>query len=198
MPIKLITPAATDAITLEEAKSHLRVVDSDDDTYIGALIKAGITNAETWLGRALIDQTWELYLDNFPSTGEILIPLPPLIEVISIKYDDSAGVEQIISPSSYYVDTISQPGWVVPAGTLTWPTTIDAINSVRIRFRAGYLDNNSPPVAAVPFDIKAGILLNIGAMYEHREETVVGNIVNKLPWGSEQLFRPHRVLFGMA
>jgi uncharacterized phiE125 gp8 family phage protein len=208
MGLKLITPSAVDAITLTEAKDHLSVVDSDDDTYITALVKSACANAEAWMGRALIDQTWDLYLDSFPpglNSGfgssqhlEILIPKPPLIEVISIAYDQPDGTEATVDGGNYYVDNVTEPGWVVPAGTLTWPTPIAAINSVRVRFRAGYLDTSSPPQNAVPFDIKAGILLSVGSMFENREQVVVGTIASKLPWGAENLLRPHRVLLGMA
>jgi uncharacterized phiE125 gp8 family phage protein len=180
MGLKLITPSAVDAITLTEAKAHLRVVDSDDDTYISALVKSASTNAEQWLGRALIDQTWDLYLDTFPTTHqEIMIPKPPLIEVISIIYDQPDGTEATVDAGDYFVDN-------------------DAINSVRVRFRAGYLDTSSPPQNAVPFDIKAGILLSVGTMYEAREQVVIGTVAVKLPWGVENLLRPHRVLLGMA
>lgn len=200
MALKLITSPASDAITLAEAKAHLRVVDSDDDTYISAIVKASCANVEAWLGRALIDQTWDLYLDAFPTTNdlEIKIPLPPLIEVVSIIYNDTAGVEQTVNSANYYVDTVSQPGWVVPVSSFTWPTPLDAINSVRVRFRAGYIDTSSPPQNSVPFDIRAGILLAVGSMFENREQVVVGTIASKLPWGAENLLRPHRVLLGMA
>ena len=197
MGLRLVTPAATDPITLAEAKAHLRVTASDDDAIISALIKSSTANAEEWLGRALIDQTWDLYLDEFP-TAEIKIPKPPLIEVIEINYDDPAGNIQTVSASDYYVDSVSQPGWVVPTGSLTWPTPLDAINSVRVRFRAGYLNEDSPPAENVPFDIRAAILLNIGSLYEHRETVVIGAITTHLPWGVENLLRPHRVLLGMA
>lgn len=197
MGLRLITPPATDPVSLAVAKAHLRVVDSENDTIISALIKASTTNVEAWLGRALIDQTWDLYIDGFP-TAEIKIPLPPLIEVLEINYDDSDGNIQTVNAADYYVDSVSQPGWVVPAGNLTWPTTLDAINSVRVRFRAGYLSEDSPPVENIPFDIKAAILLNLGSLYEHRETVVIGQIATHLPWGAENLLRPHRVLLGMA
>jgi len=215
MALKLISPPASEPITLVEAKAHLRVTDSDNDTLITALIKAARANAEGFMGRALVDQTWELYLDSFPTYSvnvnsycnvtstapgalAIEVPLPPLIQVTQIAYDDANGDEQIIASGSYYVDNVSEPGWVVPSGISQWPTPINAINSVRVRFRAGYLTNDSPADTFVPEDIKAAIKLILGSLYEHRETQVVGLIANELPLGVEQLLRRYRVLLGMA
>jgi uncharacterized phiE125 gp8 family phage protein len=201
MGLKLITPPATTPVTLDEAKAHLRVVDDDEDAIIATYIQAATGSTEAFLGRALIDQTWDLVLDAFPTDTmhlEIKVPKPPLIEVTQIAYDDGNGDEQIIPSGNYYVDAVSEFGWVVPQGGLSWPTTIDAINSVRVRFRAGYLDTNSPPGNAVPGDIKSAVLLTIGSFYEQRESMVVGTVVYQLPWGVEQLLRQHRVLLGMA
>lgn len=202
MGLILITPPAIEPVTLVEAKAHLRVNFSDDDTLISAFVAASRMNVEGWLGRALIDQTWDLYLDEFPTDTfkGIQIPLPPLISVTSVKYDDAAGVEQTMDPTGYYVDVASQPGWIVPTGGsgASWPTPLDAINSVRIRFRAGYMTSDSPPVGSVPQDIKHGLLLTLGSLYEHRESQVVGTIANKLPLGVESLLRRHRVLLGMS
>jgi uncharacterized phiE125 gp8 family phage protein len=200
MGLKLITPPATTPVSLDEAKVHLRVVDDDEDLLIGTYIQAATGSTEAFLGRALIDQTWDLVLDAFPTTTdlEIKIPKPPLIEVTQIAYDDSNGDEQILPSGNYFVDAVSEFGWVVPQGNLSWPSTIDAINSVRVRFRAGYLDTNSPPGNAVPDDIRAAVLLTIGSFYEQRESLVVGTVVYQLPWGVEQLLRQHRVLLGMA
>ena len=200
MGLRLITPPA-ETLTLEQAKAHLRYVDDDEDALITALVKSATQNVEQFTGRALIDQTWELVLDAFPTTTdelEIKIPKPPLIEVTQIEYDNADGDQIIISSGDYYVDTVSEPGWVVPQGTLTWPTTIDAINSVRVRFRAGYLNTDSPPTAAVPDDILAAVKLMLGTLFEHREVQVVGSTAVRLPWGIENLLRPHRVLLGMA
>lgn len=201
MGLKLITAPASPVLTLTEAKAHLRVVTSDDDTIITDYVAAATNYAEEFTGRAFIDQTWDLYLDAFPTTGElqIKIPKPPLIEVLSVSYDDSNGDEQVIASGQYYVDTVSEFGWVVPAsGLSTWPTPIDAINSVRVRFRAGYLSPDSPPLNAVPRGIVSAVKLILGSLYEHRESQVVGTISSRLPWGAEQLLRQHRVLLGMA
>lgn len=202
MALRQITAPALDPITLAEAKAHLRVNDSDSDSLIGIFIKAATQNVEGpegFLGRALVTQTWELVIDEFPDS-EIKIPLPPLQEIVSIKYDDAAGVEQTVDPAGYYVDSASEPGWVVPV-TSGWPATIDAINAVRIRFTCGYAPTaDSPPdmVANVPYSIKAAILLAIGSLYANRETVVIGVTAVSLPWGAEQLLRPHRVQLGMA
>jgi uncharacterized phiE125 gp8 family phage protein len=203
MGLILISPPATDPITLSEAKDHLRVTSSDNDALITQLIKAATRYAEKFLGRALIDQTWDLYLDSFPTSGqkEIKIPLPPLIEVIQVAYDDGAGIEQTVGVDDYYVDSVSQPGWIVPQGGTSWPATLDAINAVRIRFRAGYLDNGSPQQQNVPDDIRAAIKLTLGALYENREQVIAEagrTTAIALPWGAEQLLRMRRVELSMA
>jgi uncharacterized phiE125 gp8 family phage protein len=199
MALKLITAPAVNPISLVEAKAHLRVDHSQEDTLIELFVKAATQNAEAFLGRALVTQTWELVLDSFP-TEEVKIPLPPLQSVVSIKYDDSAGDEQTLATDQYVVDTASEPGWVVPL-TAGWPSTIDAINAVRIQFVAGYPPtSDSPPdlTANILFSIKAAILLNLGSLYANRETVVIGQTTAHLPWGAEQLLRPHRVLLGMA
>ena len=80
------------------------------------------------MGRALVDQTWELVLDGFPiatstSTNDlaILIPKPPLIAVTQLAYDDTAGDEQIMNVADYYVDNVSEPGFVALNGITSWP-----------------------------------------------------------------------------
>jgi uncharacterized phiE125 gp8 family phage protein len=197
MAIKLITPAATDPITLAEAKKHLRVTDDDYDAYIEALITAATRHAEEWTGRAFVDQTWEITLDTFP-TNAIELAKPPLIEVVSVVYDDGDGNETTYSPSGYVVDAVSEPAWVVVSGSGNWPTVYDGINAVRVRFRAGYVDaGNSPAVGEVPKDILHAILLEVGTFYGQRETIVVGTNVAAIPaW--EALLRSHRVLRGMA
>lgn len=195
MAIKLITPAETNPVTLVEAKKHLRVTDDDDDDFIAAIITAATRHAEEFTGRAFIDQTWEITLDEFP-TNEIELKKPPLIEVVSVKYDDGNGDEMTLDPSGYVVDGISEPGWVVLSGN--WPTTFDSINAVRVRFRAGYLDSGvSPAEENVPLDIKQAIMLEVGTFYAQRETIRIGDsVVNLTAW--EALLRPHRVERGMA
>jgi uncharacterized phiE125 gp8 family phage protein len=187
-------------VTLAEAKQHLRVDHDDEDDDIQMCIDAAtgfVDGPDGFLGRALIDQTWDLYLDRFP-TREIKIPLPPLIELESVTYDDSAGVVTVLDPTLYSVDAVSEPGWIVPVNS-SWPTTFDGINAVRIRFRAGYIDTSMhPPVGEIPADIRKAILLYTGSMFANRETVVIGVSAMEIPWSAEQLLRRRRIDLSMA
>jgi uncharacterized phiE125 gp8 family phage protein len=201
MAIRMITAPAAEPITLTEAKAHLRVDHTADDTLITALIEASRVYCEQWTARAFITQTWELVIDTFP-VNDFMIPLPPLQSVTSVKYDNGSGVEVTLAIDQYEVDTVSQPGWVVPI-TSGWPTSVwEGINSVRIRFVAGYDPGTDSPIdlaANVPASLKAAMLLCIGQWYETREDIVVGTIVNRVPTGSvDYLLRQFRVALGMA
>jgi uncharacterized phiE125 gp8 family phage protein len=195
MALKLITPPESYPVSLERAKQHIRVVGDDENDLIEVFLAAATSYVEEFTGRALIDQTWELTVDEFPDE-EIRLPKAPLIEVVSVKYDDADGNEQTMPSADYTVDLVSEPGWVFTDGD--WPSTFDGINAVRVRYRVGYLDSSSPPVANVPKDIVAAVLLTLGTLYAHRETVIVGQTTASLPWGAEQLLRNHRIEISMA
>jgi uncharacterized phiE125 gp8 family phage protein len=199
MSLVLITAPAVEPITLVEARAHLRITADGsppthaDDDYVTALIQAArqhLDGKDGWLNRALITQTWELVLDEFPDQ-EIRIPLPPLQSITSIKYDDADGVEQTVDPANYVVDTKAQPGWVVPVSTYSWPSTMDTINAVRVRFAAGY----GAAGTNVPMPIRQAMLLLVGAWYQSRESVVIGTIVNELPMAVDALLAPYRTMW---
>jgi uncharacterized phiE125 gp8 family phage protein len=196
MGLRLITPPVVQPVSLEETKRHLRIDFDDSDDLISLYILAATQHCEQYTGRAFVDQTWELTIDSFP-TNEIRLTKPPLIEVVSIKYDDTNGDEQTLDPTEYTVDASGEFGWVVPNDT--WPTPFDGINAVRIQYRAGYAESaDSPTVDSIPSDIKAAILLYVGTFYAHRETVVVGQAATNLPFASLQLLRRRRVHTGMA
>lgn len=191
MTLKLITAPATEPVTASEAKSHLRVDTTADDTLIGTLITAARQHVENHLRRALITQTWELVMDAFPAGDVIRLPRPPLVSVTSIKYTDVAGSESTFSSAAYVVDTDSTKGRVVLKSGETWPSdTLAAANGVRVRYVAGYGE-----ASAVPRPIRQAILLLIGTLYENRESVLVaqGVTVAQLPFGVEALLMPYRI-----
>lgn len=165
MSLTLISGPSAEPITLAEAKLHCRV-DADltaDDALITALIVAARERAEHELGRALISQTWERVLDAFPADDDILLGMPPVQSITSVKYIDPTGVEQTVSGSLYVLDK-EREGWAILAAGATWPDTMDTANAVRVRFVAG-----ETSAASVPESIKLWIRLHVGEWYASRE-----------------------------
>ncbi len=190
MTVIVETPPATEPVTQAEAKAHMHVDGTDDDALITRLIKAAtghIDGPDGWLGRSLVSQTLELVYDTFPC-GPLKIPYPPLISVESVKYiDPTTGLSTTFGAVNYEVDTDSQPGWIALARGATWPTPLDTINAVRVRYTAGY--------TSVPEPIRHAILIMVADMYEHPETVVVGksNAALKIPTTAELLLAPFRV-----
>lgn len=186
--LRTVDPAS-EPLTTAEAKAHLRVTHTDDDTYIDVLIKAVRQAAENILGRSLITQTWEKTLDEFPDAIELAYP--PVIAVSSIVYlEAAAGVSTALSAASYVVDTKAGPGWVVPAYGYTWPDTYETINAVTVTYTAGY-----GAASDVPEAIKQWLLIRIGSLYEYREDValVTRGKIDPLPF-IDSLLDPFRVL----
>jgi uncharacterized phiE125 gp8 family phage protein len=190
MPLYLIEgPDQDDVLALEDAKKHLRVDFDDDDDLIDSYIATAIQNVDGrdgWLGRALVEQTWELRLSDFGGSV-IPIPLPPLIAVESIKYYDAADVLQTLSADVYEVTGVGGFGKarVMLKSGRAWPGIGKRGENVLIRFSAGY--------ETVPAPILTAIKRQVGAMYENREAVVVNASVAKLPGGVEAMLTPYRV-----
>jgi uncharacterized phiE125 gp8 family phage protein len=149
------TAPTAEPISLTEAKLHLRLAaDAGDailydveDAQLTAMISAAraVAEVETW--KALVLQSWDLFLDAWPCGNEIRLPVPPLRKVESIQYTDSSGVVYTMETTDYEVDTEGTPGRVVLGYQKSWPSvTLSPKNPIRIRFRAGYI---------VPFTVNA-------------------------------------------
>lgn len=198
MPLYLIqAPVVDDVLTLQSAKDHLRVDFIDDDALIESYILTAIQNIDGrdgWLGRALAPQTWELRLPEFCG-NDIKLPLPPLIAVDSVTYYDANDALQTLSTDDYEV--VGAGGFgkarVVLKSGKVWPGIAKRAENVLVRFRAGYIDTGSPPVANVPAPILTAIKRQVASMYENREAVVVNATVTKLPGGVEGLLSPLRV-----
>lgn len=193
MATKLITAPADEPVSLSEAKLHCRVDHADEDGYLQDLIVAAREHVEqVVLNRALITQTWELFLDCFPSGREIRLPLPPLQSVTGVYYTPFGGAEQTFGAANYVVDTVSEPGRIVLQRDASWPgKDLAVVNGVRIEFVAGYGDDADD----VPGPVRRALLLLIGDLYEHREETVavVGIQLQQLPFGMAPLLQSYRM-----
>lgn len=181
-------------MSLADAKLHLRVDDTSQDTLISDLIDAATNAVEAYTHRALITQTWRMSLDRFPypypgngswsvdplfvqqpSVGgwlaePIRLPRPNLLAVSSITYLDLTGAQQTLSPSVYTVSTDELPGTVSLAFGQSWPNALYLRNSIQITYTAGY----GPAAANVPPAIVHAAKLILDDLYVNREAALIG------------------------
>jgi len=159
MPI--ITGPVGEPVTLADAKQNLRVDHTDDDTLIASLITTARQQAEHRTGRRYGAQTWLRAYDGFP-TWSIMLPDPPVTEIVSIKYDDPDGVEQTLPPEDYRLRLHSEPAVVLPVKA--WPAAASDPGSVRITYKCG-LDATDARWQS----LRAWMLMAIGTWYQQRE-----------------------------
>lgn len=191
MKLQLVTGPSVDVITLQEAKEHLRVDGTAEDTLIGLQIKAATRFCEGLCDRAFIEQEHRLSLDAFPSIavkrGQVIIPISRLISVEEISYVDADGASQTLDVSEYQVDDQSEPGVIAPAPGTSWPSTqADRLNAVQVRFNAGY---GATAADVDPLAVQA-VKIVLGHLYENRETEITGTISTELKLGVKQLLSP--------
>jgi uncharacterized phiE125 gp8 family phage protein len=209
----LNTGPIIEPVALSEAKLHCRIDSDDDDVYLVSLIRLARRHIEDTCNIALIEQTWDWYLDTFPlpsiysdtkyhawswqgySEGVLYLPLNPLISVTHIKYVDTDGVNQTWDAANYTVDTTARVARIYPAYNVTWPTSVrDYPKAINIQFVAGYADSAQSPreyADNVPQELKHAILLLVGHLYKHRELTETQSL-SDVPWTVDQLITPYR------
>lgn len=186
MAYKIIVQPSEEPVSLAEAKDHCSVDESGFNGMITAMIVAARESAEHELNRALCTQTRELVLDAFPEA--FILSGAPVKTLVSVKFIDSAGVEQALDPDDTLLDKDSEPGYLLPGYGKSWPDTYPVPNAVRVQYTCGY-----GAAAAVPSSIKSWMLLAVGAMFAQREAFAV-NQSSSLPdrfW--HRLLDPHRV-----
>jgi uncharacterized phiE125 gp8 family phage protein len=184
--IQIVTPPASEPLTLAEVKEFLRVDHSDDDVTLAIFITAARQLCESYTRMALLPTTFEEYFDDFPQYSgdykdEIRLSRSPVSAVTYVKYIDGNETTITANAADYKIDTISRPARISPDNG--WFGTYETINAVFVRYVAGFAN-----AAAVPAPLKHGMMLVIGDMYENRTDSV-----KRLPTASEYLWNPYRV-----
>lgn len=148
-------------ISLQEAKDFMRILESDDDATIEAMIKSATSYAENFTNRQFETATFELFAENF--TQDIQLPKNPIKDLVSIEYMDQDGVYQVLDSANYYLYGEYDIFKVHFVKTVSHKTHK---NAIKYNFISGY-DN-------VPEGIKSFILVMVSTLYENRELYVIG------------------------
>lgn len=174
----LITAPTEAVLSLAEVKLHLGEESTDRNAIIQSLIDGEVAQLDApaggELGRALRPQTWELRLDCFPRMEcdqAIELPFPPLISIVSVKYDDFSGVEHTMTEGTdFLVDGLGGRAKqkIRPPYLSWWPLAKPYPGSVRIRFQSGYPAPEGDDPDTLPEGIKNYLKLRIANLYADR------------------------------
>lgn len=132
------TEPATEPITVDELKTFARIDGDDEDTLLAEIITSVRKNIELYLGRSLIEQTFTLTMNYWPSMV-VELPMAPLRSIVQVYTIDENGVETEYDSSSYYAITSTTPGRLVLKSNSSFP-----VNDTRdysgyaIEYKAGY------------------------------------------------------------
>lgn len=178
MNAQLITGPTSEPITVDELKLHLKL---DTETFnveyslLDDIIETARGYVEDITHRALFTQTWDYYLDEFPSDNFYKLPFGNLQSVTHIKYTDSDSDETTMTVTTdYIVETNSdQCGRIVLPYGETWPSfTAYSSNPIVTRFVCGWTT-----AAGIPFKIKTAIKMIAAKLYENRGEDIMGQTI---------------------
>jgi len=164
MSWQITVEPATEPITTAEAKAHLRVDFSDEDTYIDTLIVSARKYCEAYCNRVFITQTWRQNENEW--SNPIQLKVNPVLSVTSLKYIDTTESQQTITDTSANMqkDLNSDVAKIYEGLTNTFPSIGDSINPIEIITVCGY-----GAASDVPDDIKHAIKLMVSFFYENRD-----------------------------
>jgi uncharacterized phiE125 gp8 family phage protein len=178
--LKLITDATAEPVSLADLKTFigLSTVTTVEDALVNGLEKAARKHAENYTGKAVLPETWQLEVDDFPSSHILLMRSPVLASSdVAITYRDSASGNSTTLTTAYYgVSTASEPPFVYLKSGYDWPSVYDAPGAVQITFKAGYETTGTPATDTCPDAIETWIKMRVKQMYEFREPMQRGQL----------------------
>lgn len=188
MATTLLAGPTVEPVTLTEAKTHLRVDTSAEDTLIQSLIMASRLHIEAALDLALLTQTWRFHLDRWPRTRSLNLPLRPVQSLTTVKVFDSDDESEVLDNAGFILDGTANPARLILSGSTSLPVPGRAANGIEIDFVAGYGDEASN----VPPPIRQALLLLTAHWYENREPVEIGASATIIPATVSDLLSPYR------
>jgi len=160
--VTVSTAAATEPVSVPEAKAFLRVDHSDDDALIGALIKAARGSIERQTGRAMVSQTVTEKMPYATAMAGVEFGRTPATSVTSVSFYDTDGTLQTVAAADYTARTDSEPGTLRLDEAQTDPDTSRG-DCVVVVYEVG-----SATSASVPESLNTAVKMLVAHLYEHR------------------------------
>jgi uncharacterized phiE125 gp8 family phage protein len=188
MATVLLSGPTVEPITLAEAKAHLRVDTSGEDSLIQSLIMASRLHIEAALDLALITQTWRHQRDVWPPSRVLILPLRPIQSLTAVTLHDDDATSRSLDVGAFVLDGFANPARLVWRGHGAVSAAGMVANGIEIDFAAGHGDEPTD----VPQPIRQALLLLVAHWYENREPVEIGATATSIPAGVSDLLMPYR------
>jgi len=202
--------ADTAYITLAEAKQHLRVTSTADDTYISNLISMALDMCGQHLGYSVRKASVQYGFDSLVGQPAIMNPVngteqpvgnllripSRVISLDSVQYVDDNNTAQaftdyIVSPQP--LGTYGRTIFITSAPS----STTDDVTKYLVTVTEGFELATATQVDAgllFPQAIKFAALLLVGQMYDNRQATANTSQNSAMEYGIEFLLQPYRAI----
>jgi len=175
-------------LSVAQAKTHLRVDHSDEDSLISSFITAAQNMVELYTGRKL---QRSVVVENVPYF-EASIPLRwPIVSLTSVEYLPSGTDGSSYSSTSIYKIYESDDNrFIYQKADTTYPSVLGEKLPIKITYSTGYADGE------VPDALLQAMYLFIGRMYENGADArELQQVSTNIPTTAEYMMNPYRLNF---
>lgn len=172
MKYEFTTDPAAEPVSLDEAKTQLRVDGDDENTLIEHLIRVAREKTEQETGRVAITRTIKAYWDKWPPGRVLCLPYYPAATITSVEYIDEDGATQTWSSSNYTADLVGMQPRIVPKPDIDVPDLGNYPNAITVTYTAGVGTRT-----AVPATFRHKMLVELTMLYERREDMRINDNV---------------------
>jgi len=166
-------------ITVEEAKTYLRVIDDAEDGLIANLIAAATESVEGIAGVQIAGRNVRIET-LAPVTWPIALPVSPVRSIASVATVDKSGTPTAVDTADYLLDASEFSPRLLLASDASAPE-IPADGKLRIDLAAGY--------ETVPGNVRQAVLFTVSHWFEARVPVAIGTIAQRIPMTAEHLLQ---------
>lgn len=173
-----ITPPTETPITVNQAKAHMRLDGTDEDSLVESYIGEAVDYLDGFsgvLGRCICTQTWGIPFKSW--MGCLKLELPD-VQSIVVKYRDEDDAEQTVTASDYVLSHDASGAFVYFKNSFANPSLSDDHPfPITVEATAGY-----GAAADVPETVK-GLVRKLSAHFEYMREAATDGSANEVPFG---------------
>lgn len=185
MNISQLTYPTSTIISLQEAKDHLRVTGTDEDSLIMDCVKAATNHIESYTNQIFQSVTFCAYYDYLEPYKCLEIWKYPISAISSIKYLNTSGVETTLDNTTYSTDLTDSPARIYLTSTPS--TQRDKLNVWRIYFTAGYSNRD-----LINAELLGWVKIFTAFYFQTRQPEYTGMSVNEVSYNFQRALDKYR------